>query len=296
MVVYVITACNFTSVPQETLKPPTLAVRASPRARVQLPVGAWQPRRLARLPPELRDLTPGECDPAVQARVANWLLLQRTRGKFINDEIRKSRGYRNPEFFAKMVEHLEIDQYGTAFAPEVCVCMCARAHLPLASAPRQQQRQDATTGRKRQGTPHTTPRGRPPPPPCAQVFDPHNLPAEDYLDALLKEQAADEERRKQQRSAGQGRVEFTKSGGWRERGGAGGVERGRRSAWPLSVARAVGRTPPHSHHHSPRLARRAASQPSLAHNPLMPTLNAAAAVAAAQARAAQLAAQLAARR
>lgn len=29
------------------------------------------------------------------------------------------RGYRNPEFFAKMVEHLEIDQYGTSFAPEV---------------------------------------------------------------------------------------------------------------------------------------------------------------------------------
>lgn len=51
--------------------------------------------------------------------MANWLYLQRTRGKFINDEIRKSRGYRNPEFFSKMVEHLEIEQYGTAFAPEV---------------------------------------------------------------------------------------------------------------------------------------------------------------------------------
>ena len=29
------------------------------------------------------------------------------------------RGYRNPEFFAKMVEHMEIDQYGTAFDPAV---------------------------------------------------------------------------------------------------------------------------------------------------------------------------------
>lgn len=31
----------------------------------------------------------------------------------------RCRGYRNPEFFAKMVEHLEIDQYGTSFAPDV---------------------------------------------------------------------------------------------------------------------------------------------------------------------------------
>ena len=46
---------------------------------------------LAALPPEMREQPEGECDPAVQARVANWLHLQRTRGKYINQEIRKSR-------------------------------------------------------------------------------------------------------------------------------------------------------------------------------------------------------------
>ena len=47
-----------------------------------------------------------------------------------------------------------------------------------------------------------------------QVFDPSSLPPEDYLDALTKEQKEEEERRKAARAAGQGRVEFTKSGGW----------------------------------------------------------------------------------
>lgn len=75
------------------------------------------------------------------------------------------RGYRNPEFFAKMVDFLEIQQYGTSFPPD--------------------------------------------------VWDPSALPPEDYLDALAKEWAAEEERRKAARAAGQGRVEFAKSGAWR---------------------------------------------------------------------------------
>lgn len=33
------------------------------------------------LPEELRQAPEGQCDPAVQARVANWLHLQRTRGR-----------------------------------------------------------------------------------------------------------------------------------------------------------------------------------------------------------------------
>ncbi|KAI3429437.1 hypothetical protein D9Q98_005531 [Chlorella vulgaris] len=125
------------------------------------PPAAAEPDPMSRLPPEMREPPEGECDPVMQARVANWLYLQRTRGKFINDEIRKSRGYRNPEFFSKMVEHLEIEQYGTAFAPE--------------------------------------------------VYDPAALPPQDYLDALQKEWAGEEERRKAARAAGQGRVEFQKS-------------------------------------------------------------------------------------
>jgi hypothetical protein len=70
------------------------------------------------LPPELARPPPGECDPAVQARVARWLELQ-ARGRQLTDELRASRDYRNPQFFRKMVEYWEIDERGTAFAPEV---------------------------------------------------------------------------------------------------------------------------------------------------------------------------------
>lgn len=66
-------------------------------------------------------------------------------------------------------------------------------------------------------TPHTlTPT---PHPRCTlQVFDPKSLPKEDFLDALQREWAAEEERRKAARAAGHGRVEFHKSGGCRPRG------------------------------------------------------------------------------
>jgi hypothetical protein len=40
------------------------------------------------------------------------------------------RGYRNPEFFAKMVEHMEIQQYGTAFDPEVRAVQCRHLSCP----------------------------------------------------------------------------------------------------------------------------------------------------------------------
>ena len=43
------------------------------------------------LPPEIAEPPPGPCDPELQAKVSNWLHLQRTRGKFINEELRKSR-------------------------------------------------------------------------------------------------------------------------------------------------------------------------------------------------------------
>lgn len=145
------------------------------------------------LPPDFLAPPDGECDPVLQQKVATWLQVQRTRGRYINTELRHSRGYRNPEFFRKMVEHLEIDEYGSSFP--------------------------------------------------AEVFDPHGLPEEDYIDELQKQWNAEEERRKAVRQQ-TGRIEFTKS----------------------------------------------ASQPSLTHNPLMPGLNPAAALAAAQLKAAQLAA------
>lgn len=157
------------------------------------------------------------------------------------------RGYRNPEFFAKMVEHLEIDQYGTSFAPEVCfgVWVWGRWRVVRSAAWRLTSTAPAVHPRCRwwwrhqlcnhhqlctRGVvprPPSYPEGslghpaalvhcRPPPPPhpatSKQVFDPKALAPEDYLDALQREWAAEEERRKAARAAGQGRVEFHKSG------------------------------------------------------------------------------------
>jgi hypothetical protein len=76
------------------------------------------PELADRMPPELAAPPPGECDPDVQARVARWLALQ-ARGRRLTDELRSSRDYRNPEFFRKMVEYWEIDEYGTCFPPSV---------------------------------------------------------------------------------------------------------------------------------------------------------------------------------
>ena len=71
------------------------------------------------LPPEWLAPPGGEPSPAVQAKVATWLAMQQQRGRYINTELRHSRSYRNPEFFRKMVEYLEIDEYGSNFRPEV---------------------------------------------------------------------------------------------------------------------------------------------------------------------------------
>ncbi|KAH7615686.1 putative Photosystem I chlorophyll a/b-binding protein 6, chloroplastic [Nannochloris sp. 'desiccata'] len=70
------------------------------------------------LPPRLASAPSGESNPEVQARIARWLELQRD-GRRLTDTLRSSRDYRNPEFFKKMVEYWEIDEYGTAFAPEL---------------------------------------------------------------------------------------------------------------------------------------------------------------------------------
>jgi hypothetical protein len=121
-----------------------------------------------------------------------------------------------------MVEHMEIQQYGTAFDPEVRVvqstrhpshprstpfvpacepCSAARA-LQCSSAAAQQLGLAMCCNRQWLIMPVCFP---------PQVFDPSSLPNEDYLDALQKEWAAEEERRKAARAAGQGRVEFQKS-------------------------------------------------------------------------------------
>ncbi|GAB4822423.1 hypothetical protein N2152v2_009469 [Parachlorella kessleri] len=71
------------------------------------------------LPPEVLQPPEGECNPAVQGKIAFWLNIQRTQGRTLNQQLRHSRAYRNPEFFRKMVEQFEVDEYGSCFAKEV---------------------------------------------------------------------------------------------------------------------------------------------------------------------------------
>ena len=40
------------------------------------------------------------------------------QGRLISNNLKAERGYRNPSFLQKMVEHHEIDQYGSAFVKQ----------------------------------------------------------------------------------------------------------------------------------------------------------------------------------
>lgn len=71
------------------------------------------------LPLDPENIPLKECDPALASRVASWLQVQRTHSRNLKEELRKMRDYRNPEFFKKMVEYLEIEPYASAFNPEV---------------------------------------------------------------------------------------------------------------------------------------------------------------------------------
>ena len=85
--------------------------RLAPRVVGLAPAGASALPPLPPLPTE-----PG--DPGVQAKVARYLELQ-ARGRSVNDELRRSKGYRNPCFLQKIAEHFGIDERGTELAPAV---------------------------------------------------------------------------------------------------------------------------------------------------------------------------------
>ena len=48
-----------------------------------------------------------------------YLKTQRERNQYINEELRKSRGYRNPDFLQKMVDYFGVDELGTCFSSEI---------------------------------------------------------------------------------------------------------------------------------------------------------------------------------
>jgi|AntAceMinimDraft_5_1070358.scaffolds.fasta_scaffold04218_5 hypothetical protein len=80
----------------------------------------WRFVEDVRIPPP----PPGECDQvmpsgdSLQSKVAQWLELKRS-GTNINDRLRSSKGFRNPDFVQSVADHFSIDQQGTQFSKEV---------------------------------------------------------------------------------------------------------------------------------------------------------------------------------
>ena len=64
------------------------------------------------------------------------------QGRSLNNQLKAERGYRNPSFLQKMVDHHEIDQYGTGFPQEIFdpkslhqeVSICSANHASGGSA------------------------------------------------------------------------------------------------------------------------------------------------------------------
>jgi hypothetical protein len=58
------------------------------------------------------DLTPGSANPTQRLEL-------KRNGTNINDRLRSSKGFRNPDFLKSVVDHFNINQHGTLFDEEV---------------------------------------------------------------------------------------------------------------------------------------------------------------------------------
>lgn len=54
-----------------------------------------------------------------QEKVANFICIQREKGRQVKSELRASRQYRNPDFLKKMVEAVDISEAASNFPPEL---------------------------------------------------------------------------------------------------------------------------------------------------------------------------------
>jgi hypothetical protein len=54
----------------------------------------------------------------VQTKFAKYLALKRT-GKSLNEQLRNTKGYRNPDFLQSAVRHYDIDHIGSCFKKEI---------------------------------------------------------------------------------------------------------------------------------------------------------------------------------
>ena len=54
-----------------------------------------------------------------QKKVELFRSIRLEQGRSLNNQLKAERGYRNPSFLQKMVDHHEIDQYGSGFPQEI---------------------------------------------------------------------------------------------------------------------------------------------------------------------------------
>ncbi|KAM0787520.1 hypothetical protein ACM66B_003591 [Microbotryomycetes sp. NB124-2] len=64
----------------------------------------------------------GPCNPAVEAKLANFHNLSQTRGLHFNDSLLRSKAFRNPRIHAKLVEFVDVDETGTNWPKEIWDC------------------------------------------------------------------------------------------------------------------------------------------------------------------------------
>lgn len=68
---------------------------------------------------ELLQPPSGYCDPKLQEKVANFIRIQREKGRQVKSELRASRQYRNPDFLTKMVQAVDVREAASNFPPEL---------------------------------------------------------------------------------------------------------------------------------------------------------------------------------
>ncbi|KAJ1913788.1 SAP30-binding protein [Mycoemilia scoparia] len=62
----------------------------------------------------IEDEPEGECDPGLQAKIEKFYEM-RKQGLYFNAQMAKNKQYQNPNIYARLVEHLDLEQTGSNF-------------------------------------------------------------------------------------------------------------------------------------------------------------------------------------
>jgi len=111
-----------------TATPPPETRAVSPRPeppQVELPSDETTALRALLRPPEIPgvrdwDIPPPPdepCDPAVEAKFAQFRELKANKGRHFNDALMGSRAFRNPHLYANLVEFVDVRETATNFPP-----------------------------------------------------------------------------------------------------------------------------------------------------------------------------------